>query len=55
MQSPLTPILVILVLQLLHAHLHPVLAEQDVLLLHLFSRRLAHALRDAVQNEPESG
>lgn len=45
-QHALTPILILLILQLLHADLHAVARPNDILLLHLRARRARDLLRD---------
>lgn len=53
MHAPLSLVLVVLILDLLHRHLHPVLGEHDVLLLHVGFCLVANVLHDAVHDESD--
>lgn len=53
--KPLRAILIRLILDLLHIHLHAILGKDEVFLFHLLASSLAHALDDAVDDEADGG
>lgn len=53
--QPLTPIDVILLLQLLHSDRHAILRKHDIALLHLLTCGVGHFLDDAVDDEADDG
>lgn len=54
-EDTLTPINIILLVNLLDANLHPVSREHDVLLLHLVPCLVRDILHDAVDDESHDG
>lgn len=48
--KPLRTVLICLILDLLHIHLHTILGENNMLLFHLLARVLTHVLDDAVDD-----
>lgn len=54
-KDTLSTILIRFILDLLHLHLHAVLAENHILLLHLLARVLADVLHNGVSHVPDAG
>lgn len=53
--SPLAPIYIVLLTQLLHPNFHPIPREHNVFLLHFRASILADFLGNAVRNVPDNG